>query len=359
MKLYVIIACVAAASLVIFNMCSTDSDRSTTSIPPADKELIDRALAFTSPMPNHAFGENIASQELIELGKMLYYEPRISMSGLLSCNTCHSLATFGVDMLAVSLGHGWQKGKTNAPTVLNAAFHRTQFWDGRAADVEEQAGMPILDAVEMAATREHVVAVLASMPEYKDRFSRAFPLDEDPLDYDNVGRAIGAFERTLVTFSPFHHYLKGDASALTAEQKEGLAIFMETGCQACHKGQVLGGELFAFFNTPAEKLTQNFHPGRFDFTARETDKHFFKVPSLLNVTRTYPYFHDGSERDLANAMRVVGKDMLNKEFTEDEITKLVAFLESLTGEVPEYARTMPVLPPSTAATPQPVFDLEL
>jgi cytochrome c peroxidase len=350
------IAGFSAVVLIIFSHCSGKTTGSV-EMSAEDLELRELALAFTSPMPENAFGDLLISDELVELGKMLYYEPRISKSGLISCNTCHSLATFGVDMLPVSLGHGWQKGPINAPTVLNAAFHRTQFWDGRAADVEEQATMPILDELEMAATREHVIAVLASIPEYMERFFKAFPDKEEPLIYDNVGVAIGAFERTLVTISPFDRFLKGDPHALTNEQKDGLRLFSETGCQACHRGQVLGGNLFAFFQSPAERAEGKAHPGRFGFTEKESDKHFFKVPSLLNIAQTYPYFHDGSEWDLIKTVQIVGKDMLKKEFTEDEMKLMAAFLESLTGEVSEYARTLPMLPPSTLNTPRPQFDI--
>jgi cytochrome c peroxidase len=346
----------SAVTLIIFSQCNSRTS-DTPAMTAEDIQLRDMALKFTSPMPENAFMDKPIHADLTELGKMLYYEPRISKSGLISCNTCHSLATFGVDMLPVSVGHGWQKGPINAPTVLNAAFHRTQFWDGRAADVEEQATMPILDELEMAATREHVIAVLASMPEYVERFSKAFPDQENPLIYDNVGVAIGAFERTLVTVSPFDKFLKGDPSALSADQKEGLRLFAETGCQACHRGQVLGGDIFAFFKSPAERANNTAHPGRFDFTGKESDLHFFKVPSLLNVAKTYPYFHDGSEWDLKTAVKVVGKDMLNKEFTEAETDLMMAFLESLTGEIPEWARLLPVLPPSTASTPRPEFDI--
>jgi cytochrome c peroxidase len=317
-------------------------------------ELQTRALAFTSPLPATAFpDDSIASDDKILLGKMLYYEPRLSKSGLISCNTCHNMATFGVDQLPVSLGHAWQKGPLNSPTVLNAAFHKSQFWNGRAKDVEEQAGMPILDLKEMAATKEHVIEVLSSIPEYLSLFSKAFPDDENPLVYENVGNAIGAFERILVTISPFDHFLNGNDNALSPEQKEGLEIFMNAGCQACHRGKVLGGETFAHFQTPTERKTGISNPGRFDFTGRESDRHFFKVPSLLNITKTYPYLHDGSEWDLQKAVSIVAKEMLNKEFTPEELNSIHAFLESLTGTIPEYALTLPVLPSSTLKTPRP------
>lgn len=344
---------IAFVSAVFFVHCSEKPEKT------GDyTELQEKALAFTSPMPENAFEEGMnQSDEIIELGKMLFHEPRISISGIISCNSCHSLTTFGVDQTPVSLGHGWQKGVRNSPTVLNAAFHKTQFWDGRAKDVEEQAGMPILEPVEMAAKEEHVIEVLASIPEYVERFHSVFSEQENPLIYENVGNAIGAFERTLLTYSPFDDFLKGHTNALTAEQKKGLEVFLETGCQTCHKGQVMGGEIFTFFQTPREKETGEFNMGRFDFTLRESDKHFFKVPSLLNVEMTYPYLHDGSVWSLNKTVNIVAKEMLNKELTDEQNRLIVEFLKSLTGEIPEYALKLPVLPASTENTPRPSSDL--
>lgn len=320
-------------------------------------ELQQRALTFTQPLPEDAFEEGmLRSDELIELGKMLFYEPRLSKSGLISCNTCHNMATFGVDQLPVSIGHMWQKGPRNAPTVLNAALHRIQFWDGREPDVESQAIMPILDPLEMASTREHVLAVLNSMPEYVERFQRAFPEEDNPMVYENVGVAIGAFERILLTNSRFDDFLRGDANALTAAEKQGLVTYIETGCHSCHGGPALGGRTFSFFKTPAEIARGEFDLGRYDLTGNELDKHTFKVPSLLNITKTYPYFHDGSEWCLSETVNVVAMDMLQRELTPQENEEIVTFLAALTGEIPAYALELPVLPPSTPATPRPVFD---
>jgi cytochrome c peroxidase len=344
---------IAFVSAVLFVHCSEQTEKTVVLT-----ELQEKALSFTSPMPEHAFEEDMnKSDEIIELGRMLFHEPRISKSGIISCSSCHSLTTFGVDQTPVSIGHGWQKGPLNAPTVLNAAFHKTQFWDGRAKDVEEQAGMPVLDPLEMAATEEHVLAVLASMPEYVERFQTVFSDQDYPLVYENVGNAIGAFERTLLTYSPFDDFLRGNANAITEEQKRGLETFMEVGCQTCHRGQVLGGEIFTFFQTPKEKETGEFHKGRFEFTQRESDKHFFKVPSLLNVEMTYPYLHDGSEWSLSETVNVVAKDMLSRELTPEQNHLILEFLKSLTGEIPEYALELPVLPPSTPETPRPRFDI--
>lgn len=339
------------ATALLFSHCTTrDSETELTA-------LQERALTFTQPLPDDAFPDGMnRSEELIELGKMLFYEPRLSKSGLISCNTCHNMATFGVDQLPVSIGHMWQKGPRNAPTVLNAALHTTQFWDGREPDVESQALMPILDELEMAATREHVLVVLQSMPEYVRRFQEAFPDQEDPLVYENVGVAIGAFERILLTPSRFDDYLRGDANALTSAEVQGLRTFIDTGCHSCHGGPALGGRTFSMFQTPAELASGKSDLGRFDVTGNELDKHVFKVPSLLNITKTYPYFHDGSEWDLAETVRVVARDMLERDLSAEEVTDIIAFLGALTGEIPPYALELPVLPPSTEATPRPVFN---
>ena len=342
---------VLIAVALFFTHCTTgDSEKELT-------DLQERALTFTQPLPDDAFLDGMnRSEELIELGKMLFFEPRLSKSGLISCHTCHNMATFGVDQLPVSIGHMWQKGPRNAPTVLNAALHTTQFWDGREPDVESQALMPILDELEMAATREHVLLVLQSMPEYVTRFQNAFPNQDDPLVYENVGVAIGAFERILLTPSRFDEYLRGENKALTSEEIQGLTTFIDTGCHSCHGGPALGGRTFSMFQTPAELASGESDLGRFDVTGHELDKHVFKVPALLNITKTYPYFHDGSEWDLAETVRVVARDMLARELTAEEVTDIVAFLGALVGEIPAYALELPVLPPSTEATPRPAFN---
>lgn len=338
------------AVAMLFFQCSDSEHKELT-------ELQERALIFAAPLPEHAFKDGMArSEELIELGKMLFFEPRLSKSGLISCNTCHNMATFGVDQLPVSIGHMWQKGPRNAPTVLNAALHRTQFWDGREPDVESQALMPILDQLEMAATREHVVAVLSSMPEYVEQFGKAFPGEDEPLVYENVGVAIGAFERILITPTRFCAFLEGDAGALTEREQMGLAVFMSVGCQACHSGPALGGNAFAVFETPAERKSGQSDSGRFDVTQNPLDKNAFKIPSLINIAKTYPYLHDGSEWSLSETVNVVARDMLVRELSNEENELILAFLDALTGEIPAYALELPILPPSTPQTPRPEFD---
>lgn len=340
-----------AMTVVVFTHCRAPEQEQELT------ELQEAALTFTEPLPDDAFEEGmVRSEERIELGKMLFYEPRLSRSGIISCNTCHNMATFGVDRLPVSIGHMWQKGPRNAPTVLNAALHGSQFWDGREPDVESQAIMPILDEVEMAATEEHVLAVLNSMPEYVERFGQAFPEEEEPLVYENVGVAIGAFERILLTYSRFDEFLRGDADALTDKEKRGLEVYMDVGCQSCHAGPAMGGNAFSVFETPAERELGESDPGRFDVTGNPMHMHSFKVPSLLNIAETFPYLHDGSVWCLSETVDIVAMDMLGSELTEEENTHIVAFLEALTGDIPEYALELPVLPTSTAETPRPRFD---
>jgi len=333
-----------------------------------DAKLLEEARKYFEPLPEVAESkENPVTPEKVELGKMLYYEPRLSKSGWISCNSCHNIATYGVDNLPTSIGHRWQLGPRNAPTTLNAALHTAQFWDGRAKDVEEQAKGPVLNPIEMAMdSPEAVVERLRSIPEYVELFKKAFPGEKDPLNYDNVARAIAAFERTLMTPSRFDKFLKGDVNALTRKEKEGLRIFMELGCASCHNGPAVGGNTFAKFGVveayweatrdfvTLDKPTMPMDVGRFAVTHKKEDLYIFKVPSLRNISRTYPYFHDGSVWNLEDAVQVMAKVQLGKELTEDQVDKIVAFLKALDGEIPKHALELPVLPPSTPKTSRPI-----
>ncbi len=333
-----------------------------------DAKLLEEARRYFKPLPEVAESrENPVTPEKVELGKMLYYEPRLSKSGWISCNSCHNIATYGVDNLPTSIGHRWQLGPRNAPTTLNAALHTAQFWDGRAKDVEEQAKGPVLNPIEMAMdSPEAVVERLRSIPEYVELFKKAFPGEKDPLNYDNVAKAIAAFERTLMTPSRFDEFLKGDVNALTSKEKEGLKLFMEVGCASCHNGPAVGGNTFAKFGVveayweatrdfvTLDKPTMPMDVGKFAVTHRKEDLYVFKVPSLRNISRTYPYFHDGSVWNLEDAVQVMAKVQLGKELTEDQVDKIVAFLKALDGEIPKHALELPVLPPSTPKTSRPV-----
>ncbi len=280
-----------------------------------------------------------------ELGKMLYYDPRLSKSGLISCNSCHNLATFGSDRLSLSRGHQWRLGRRNSPTTLNAFLHVAQFWDGREATVESQALQPMINPDEMAMPGEDaLISILNSIPVYRSLFIEGFP-GEEPVNIENLGRAIGAFERTMVTPAPVHAYLRGEKRALSPEQHNGLHDFISVGCAICHLGETLGGRTYAQF-LPAKDLKKNGgnDKGRYEFTGDPADKYFFKVPSLLNVVHTFPYFHDGSVWDLDEAIRLIAFSQLDMELTTDQISSIRIFMDALSGEVPQWAREIPVLP---------------
>lgn len=278
------------------------------------------------------------SDEKVKLGKMLYFDKRLSKNGTISCNSCHQLDNYGVDNEKTSLGDTKERGPRNSPTTINAAFHFSQFWDGRAADVEEQAGMPILNPIEHGIPNESfLVNRLKGIKMYQELFKEAFPESSNPITYQNLTYAIGAFERTLLADAPFDDYLKGDEGALTQQQKRGLKTFMETGCTTCHSGNMIGGAMFNKFGVHGNywELTGSdpVDEGRFEVTGEESDKYMFKVPSLRNIEKTSPYFHDGSVNDLSEAVKIMAKLQNDKELSEQQVKDIVAFLKSLTGEI--------------------------
>jgi cytochrome c peroxidase len=289
-----------------------------------------------------------------ELGKKLFFDPRLSKSGFISCNSCHNLSMGGADNLVSSIGHQWQQGPINSPTVLNSSLSVAQFWDGRAADLKEQAGGPIANPGEMAFTHTLAVNVLESIPGYVNEFRLVF--GEDGIDIDKVTEAIAEFEKTLVTpNSRFDQWLLGDENALSAEEVAGYELFKDSGCAGCHNGAAAGGTTFQKMGVIEPYKTDNPAEGRFAVTGIDADRFNFKVPTLRNVELTYPYFHDGAAWSLAEAVDTMGRIQLGKKFTPEENTKIVAFLKSMTGDQPSFA--LPVLPPSTDTTPQPTpFD---
>ncbi|MBI5233346.1 MAG: cytochrome-c peroxidase [Deltaproteobacteria bacterium] len=308
----------------------------------------DDYTALFKPLPSTADNpENPLNPVKIKLGMMLYLDPRLSKSGFISCNSCHNLATAGVDNLRTSIGHSWQIGPRNAPTVLNAAIHIAQFWDGRAKDVEEQAKGPILNPKEMAASEELVIARLKSMPLYAELFKNGFPDKTQPLNYTNVAKAIAAFERTLLTPSRFDDFLKGNKKALQPKEKEGLKLFVEKGCAACHNGAGVGGGDYKKFDYGTDQ-------GRYTVTNKEEDRMVFRIASLRNVSLTYPYFHDGEVWSLKEAIRIMAKKQLNTELTDQEVADIAAFLGSLTAK--KLSFVLPQLPASTDDTPKPAFN---
>jgi len=300
-----------------------------------------------------ASSENPVTQAKVELGRMLYFETRLSKNHDLSCNSCHKLDAYGVDGERTSRGHRGQRGQRNSPTVYNAAGQFAQFWDGRSETVETQANGPIVNPVEMAlASSAAAEQVLRSIPEYRRRFSTAFPEEAEPVTADNMGDAIGAFERGLVTPSRWDAYLKGDSRALTKQEVEGLAVFTNIGCMVCHTGELLGGSMFEKVGV-VEEWTNQGDQGRFAVSKKDADRMMFKVPSLRNVEKTAPYFHDGSAATLEQAVRMMGRHQLGLELTERERTSVVAWLKSLTGALPTDYIRVPQLPASSEETPRP------
>jgi cytochrome c peroxidase len=319
--------------------------------------LMRQAQSLFKPIPETppAMKDVSVTPAMVTLGKALYFDPRLSESHNISCNTCHQIGLGGVDMLPTSIGHHWQRGGRNAPTVLNAVFNTAQFWDGRAADLQEQAVGPIQNPIEMAISPEHAVGMLRGIPGYKPLFAAAFPGDEGSVSLANVGKAIAAFEATLLTpHAPFDKYLRGNDAALSGEQKAGLKLFIDKGCASCHNGVNLGGGMYAPFGVvekPGADILPLADKGRFEVTKTATDEYVFKVPTLRNIALTPPYFHSGKSWDLAQAIGVMASSQLGQDLTDAEIASIAAFLLSLTGEQPQVV--YPILPPSTVDTPRP------
>ncbi len=313
----------------------------------ASSTLMKQANQFFKPLPKVMESpENPITPAKVKLGKMLFYETRLSLDGTVSCEKCHMFGLYGTDGLKKSIAADCKVAPRNAPTVLNAAGQISEHWTGNMKDVEEQAGkamsnMPGGNYTDVVAKLEHIKG-------YVKLFKDAFPHDKSPVSIHNIGLAIGAFERTLVTPSPFDAYLRGDEHALTQEQKEGLKTFIDTGCIQCHNGAYVGGMIYMKFGVfaPYWKYTKSkkIDKGRYELTKNKADLYVFKVPELRNVAMTSPYFHDGSVERLGDAVRIMAKVQLNKDLSKDEIKKIVSFLGSLTGTMSQYALTVPVLP---------------
>jgi cytochrome c peroxidase len=319
--------------------------------------LMEQARGLFKPIPAAAppLPGNPATAAKAELGKMLYFEPRLSESHAISCNSCHMVGMGGVDLQETSLGHRWQHGGRNAPTVYNAVFGIAQFWDGRAKDLEQQAGGPLVNPVEMDTTEAHVVEQLKGIPGYAAVFAKAYPDVPDPITFDNVRKAIAVFEATLITPNgPFDRYLKGNEKALDANQKEGLALFIDKGCAACHNGINVGGGMYAPFGVverPGADILPPGDKGRFAVTQTVSDEYVFRVPSLRNIALTAPYFHTGKVWDLRQAVAIMGSSQLGANLSDEEAGKIELFLGALSGDQPKVV--LPILPPSVATTPRP------
>ena len=328
---------------------------------PEDQELLKRAQGIFKPLPSAEEMQKLRpfTEEQVKLGHQLWYEPRLSKGNTVSCNSCHNLATAGVDNLpTTSQGHKGQFGGRNSPTALNAALLGMQFWDGRAADVEEQAGGPLVNPVEMANdSQEAAAAKIAKIPEYQELFKTAFP-EDGAVSFKNITTALGAFERTLLTPTKWDDYLKGNVNALNEQERKGVRAFMDNGCIACHSGVNLGGATFQKFGLvegPYWKFIEDpkHDKGRADVTKKAEDEFFFRVPGLRNVAKTYPYFHNGSVWELDKAVTIMGKAQLGKDLSKEDTDNIVAFLKTLSGNVSDTARTMPELPLSAPTESHP------
>ncbi|MDQ1338064.1 MAG: cytochrome c peroxidase [Campylobacterota bacterium] len=289
--------------------------------------------------------KNPITSAKVELGKKLYFDPRLSKSGFISCNSCHNLSEGGDDGLSAAIGHMWTANPhhLNSPTVYNAVFFGSQFWDGRDPHLEAQAQGPIQAAPEMAATPEHVVATVTSMPEYVAGFKNAYGKDVK-ITFPKIADTIATFERTLVTPSAYDNFLNGREKALTQSQKEGLKTFIDKGCVSCHNGIALGGEMNAFNITGTYKF-QNVG----DFKGDKNG--MVKVPTLRNITQTAPYFHNGQIWDLKEAIVEMGRIQLGTTISDKEAASIEEFLKALEGKKDPII--IPQLPKSTATTPKP------
>lgn len=317
-----------------------------------DAALLARAQEIFAPLPDVAAhqAERGFTDEQVKLGQQLFFDPRLSLSGSISCNSCHGLATHGVDGKPTSPGHEGQLGARNSPTVLNAALLGSQFWDGREPDVEAQAKGPMINPVEMAMPNHDAVEErLAKIPGYVEQFEKLYADKGGKGTIDNIVHAIGAFERTLLTPSRWDEYLKGDVNALNEQERRGVKAFIDNGCIACHTGVNLGGDSFQKFGLVKGPYwdyipSENHDEGLFEVTGKEEDKYFFRVSPLRNIAKTAPYFHNGSVEDLGKAVQIMAETQSGITLAQNDVDDIVAFLNALTGEVPASAMIPPALP---------------
>ncbi len=321
-----------------------------------------KPLPERPPIP----ADNPQTPQKIELGKMLYHDPRLSVDGTVSCNSCHNVMSHGADGRPVGVGVRGQRGGRGSPTVWNSAFHTVQFWDGRASSLEEQAVGPLVNSVEMGmASHDVVIERIGQIPGYVEAFKKAFPKEKLPT-IQNAGKAIASYERTLITpNSPFDRYLRGQKKALSVQQIRGMKLVQEIGCTSCHDGVNLAGDDLKmgegnykpFPQIPGSKYDKMYDLvgdlGRYEVTKKDDDKNHWRVPTWRNVALTAPYFHNGKVKTLDEAVRVMAKTQLDMDLKDDQVSDIVAFLNALTGEFPR--QTMPMLPQTanTTVTPDP------
>ncbi|MFB2532267.1 cytochrome-c peroxidase [Paracoccus sp. p3-h83] len=326
-----------------------------TATPDADLRAVAQENFKPIPLAPTIHDGNMLTRERIDLGAKLFFDPRMSRSGLFSCQSCHNVGLAGVDGLETSIGHGWQKGPRNAPTMLNAVYNIAQFWDGRAPDLAAQAKGPVQAGVEMNNTPDNVVATLKSMPGYVDAFAAAFPGSNDAVSFDNFALAVEAFEATLITpNSKFDQFLMGQDGAMTEQEKNGLKLFVDTGCASCHGGVNFGGQdyyPFGVVEKPGADVLPEGDRGRFAVTETAGDDYVFRAAPLRNIALTAPYFHSGKVWDLRQAVDIMANSQLGAELSDAQIDDIVAFLHTLSGEQPQVVH--PVLPVRGHDTPKP------
>jgi cytochrome c peroxidase len=315
-----------------------------------DETLANQAKQIFGSLPKVIVSEkNPVTPEKVKLGKILFYEMRISVDGTVSCARCHPISLYAADGLKNSIGNNCKVNPRNAPTVLNAAGQISAHWIGNRTDVEDQAKQSVIGPPSFGmSSYEAVERRLREIKGYMDLFKEAFPKESNPITVDNFGKAVGAFERTLVTPSPFDAFLSGNGEATTGQGKNGIRTFMEVGCITCHSGTYVGGQMYQKFGVfePYWKYTKSkeIDEGRYVVTKNESDKYVFKVPVLRNVAKTAPYFHDGSVSKLDDAVWIMGKIQLGRELTKSQIEGIARFLKSLTGKIPGDAVKVPLLP---------------
>lgn len=318
--------------------------------------LRDHALTLFSPLPDRIDslrGEAITPEQ-VALGQMLYFDPRLSDTGQFACATCHNPATGGDSNRQTAIGHAWQDGPQNAPTIFNATLNRARFWQGWAEDLRADDGPVLRTAAERTGTPDRVVAVLGSMPGYVKAFTTAFPDLTNPITFDTYVRALEAFETTLLTPAPFDAWLQGDDAALSPQARDGLALFIDAGCANCHQGVNLGGNAYYPFRVIRTPGTEDQAESLLCFSVTEADgeAYLYRAGTLRNITQTAPYFSEGSVWSLGLAVQLMARSQLGAELTSDQTDAILAFLDSLTGTPPALA--LPVLPAETALTPPPL-----
>ncbi len=320
-----------------------------------EAKLLERALGVFKPLPDTAHVDDYPhSAARVELGRKLFFETRVSVDGRTSCATCHNPAYYGADSLPQSVGVNGQKLPRNAHTVFNTALLVAQHYGGNRVSVEEQAMKALTSPLAYGnKSFEEAEARMRALG-YQNLFDEAFPNEKDAVSAEHWGVAIGAYERTLLTPAPFDRYLKGDTRAISADAKAGLDKFIGYGCASCHSGSTVGGHMFQKFGLTEDywkatgsvemPLLKGRDKGKFHDTGKEEDQWIFKVPQLRNVAMTPPYFHDGSVATLDDAVRVMARLQLGRQLSDDDVRQIVAFLDTLTGEVPANFAQVPALP---------------